>query len=136
MEVCIVIGAIILLLAIKGLYDNKKNRIRLKEYIKSHFGQKPNKNFTTARAESIPAYCNSMPQSPISVDNITWNDLDMDSVYYLINSCKCSIGDEYLYTFSATLRPIFQSLTSLKNSLLTLRIILIFGSSLNIYCSR
>ena len=40
------------------------------------------------------------------IDDITWNDLDMDKIYQRINACQTSIGDEYLY---AMLRqPIFE----------------------------
>ena len=31
------------------------------------------------------------------IDDITWNDLDMDQVFHRINTCKTSIGEEKLY---------------------------------------
>ena len=31
------------------------------------------------------------------IDDITWNDLDMDSIFRSINVCKTSVGEEYLY---------------------------------------
>lgn len=97
MEMYIIVAAVILILFLKGLYDKKKAKRKLTEYIRKHFGQRPEKNYSAAREESIPSYCRNMTKSEIAVDDITWNDLDMNSVYRLINSCKCSIGDEYLY---------------------------------------
>lgn len=38
------------------------------------------------------------------VDDITWNDLDMDEVYQVWNHTRTSIGEEYLY--AALRRPI------------------------------
>lgn len=32
------------------------------------------------------------------IDNITWNDLDMNNVYERINVCLTSVGEEYLYS--------------------------------------
>lgn len=31
------------------------------------------------------------------IDEITWNDLDMDDVFDRINTCQSSVGEEYLY---------------------------------------
>lgn len=31
------------------------------------------------------------------IDDITWNDLDMDNVFDRINTCQSSVGEEYLY---------------------------------------
>lgn len=50
--------------------------------------------------ESIEVYYqykrNNLKQSN-RVDDITWDDLDMDLVFKRINSCQTSIGEEYLY---------------------------------------
>ena len=31
------------------------------------------------------------------IDDITWNDLDMDDVFDRLNTCQSSVGEEYLY---------------------------------------
>lgn len=46
------------------------------------------------RKEMIDASTGKMP---FYIDDITWNDLDMDRFYALINNCKSSAGQEYLY---------------------------------------
>jgi len=42
----------------------------------------------------------------LDVDDITWNDLDMDSVFQVMNHTGTSLGEEYLY---ATLRKLSNS---------------------------
>jgi len=40
-----------------------------------------------------------------TIDDITWNDLDMDRIFDMLNACQTSVGEEYLY---AMLRePVF-----------------------------
>ena len=36
-------------------------------------------------------------QEAQQIDNITWNDLHMDDVYYKLNYSHSAAGDEYLY---------------------------------------
>ena len=36
--------------------------------------------------------------SGFQIDDITWNDLDMDNFYMLINNTCSSMGEEYLYS--------------------------------------
>ena len=38
------------------------------------------------------------------VDDITWNDLDMDRIYNRMNTCYSSIGSEYLYAMLRKLK--------------------------------
>ncbi len=41
------------------------------------------------------------------IDDITWNDLDMDKIYNKINACQTSVGSEYLY--SLLREPLFDN---------------------------
>ena len=70
---------------------------RLRARIMREYGAKADKQLDQGRAQSVSYYCSNRARSVCPVDDITWNDLDMDSIYYLLNSCKSSIGDEYLY---------------------------------------
>ncbi len=97
MEVLLIIVACLLVLAGKGIYDKKNNLRRLRARIIRQYGEKADRKLDQGRAESISYYCRSRKRSSCPVDDITWNDLDMDSIYYLLNNCKSSIGDEYLY---------------------------------------
>ena len=97
MEVIYIIAGCIAFFAIKGIYDNYNNAKKLRARIIREYGSKADKTFDDGRAKSISYYCREKKRSNCPVDDITWNDLDMDSIYYLLNNCKCVIGDEYLY---------------------------------------
>ena len=46
---------------------------------------------------SISSYADCMEKDDLRIDQITWRDLDMDSVYKRINTCQSFVGDEYMY---------------------------------------
>ena len=41
--------------------------------------------------------CRKDARDPIYVDETTWNDLNMDSLYKQINTCQSTSGEQYLY---------------------------------------
>ncbi len=63
---------------------------------------KPTK-FTYDEFEAVSHYFrNTVNKDEYFVDDITWNDLDMDEVFALINNTNSSIGREYLYKILRT----------------------------------
>lgn len=97
MEVVVVIVVCLVLLTAKGFYDRKVAARKLREKVVNSYGAPADKNFNPYRAMTVALYRGSRPASDCYIDDITWNDLDMDRIYYLLNSCKSSIGDEYLF---------------------------------------
>ena len=97
MEVILIIAGVLLFLTGKGIYDNYNNAKKLRARIIREYGAKADKKLDEGRAQSIAYYCREKARSRCPIDDITWNDLDLDSIYYLLNSCKSAIGDEYLY---------------------------------------
>ena len=67
----------------------------LKARIIASFGSVPNGE--NINIESVVKYAKNIAYHDLRVDQITWNDLDMDSVYKRINACFSSVGEEYLY---------------------------------------
>ena len=67
----------------------------LKSKILASFGNVPNGE--DVNIESVAKYAKSIFHHDLRIDRITWNDLDMDSVYKRINACSSSVGEEYLY---------------------------------------
>ena len=87
----------ILALVIWSMYNeqlNKKRRILL---LKEQWGKIPEEEFTYEKFESMKAYYQAVQDEQLDVDEITWNDLDMDDIFLLINNTQSSIGEEYLY---------------------------------------
>lgn len=93
---------VFLILAIGIIIANKlykKNKYKKNMlYFTNQFGAKPNnEDFEKSNIDSYSNMYSSMHNSHDYVDEITWNDLNMDEVYKRICSCKSNIGKEYLY---------------------------------------
>ena len=61
--------------------------------LNTEFGNKPNRSFTI---EDIK-YLYNLYSEDVDIDDITWNDLDMDKVFSRINSCNSFVGEQYMY---------------------------------------
>ncbi len=96
-----IVIAIVTAVLINLFIGKKKTRQRLL----SEFGR------ATARSsfvsDSIFAFHHIVkeqnPGEPF-IDDVTWNDLDMDEIFLRINSCLSSVGEEYLYHLLHTQR--------------------------------
>ncbi len=70
---------------------------KMKERIAASFGERPEPEDDI---KHIAAYWKSREQNDAPVhyiDNTTWDDLDMDKVYQIIDSCQSTVGAQYLY---------------------------------------
>lgn len=95
-KIVIVAILIVVLLIIKGIYDEKRYRQRLYLRLKNTWGQPPGREYSHETLKAIKYYY-SQNISDGDVDDITCNDLDMDSVFMQVNHTMTSIGEEYLY---------------------------------------
>lgn len=91
--------AIIASLCIAGIiitiFRNKKKTDNL---IKNAFGKIPQyDNKDISYLFSYHKYASMAGDKPNLLDDITWNDLNMDNIFQRINACSSSIGEEYLY---------------------------------------
>ena len=96
MEVIIIILSAVIILFIKGIYDKKSINKKLLAKVDYAYGKIPDKKMSAEKKEALKYYHNQHT-TPYDVDDITWNDLNMDNTYNLINSCNCAYGEEYLY---------------------------------------
>lgn len=87
---------IILLLMIKGFLDYKKEEKNFVKRLYSDYGMAPQKLYKPERFESIPHYFEKHKQG-FYIDDITWNDLNMDEVFKKMNHTQSSAGEEMLY---------------------------------------
>jgi len=84
---------------ISTIINSITSRRRQLENLKSSFGKSP-EGEAGLQLESIARYAQYIQKyspSQQRVDQITWNDLDMDKVFARINTCQTSVGEEYLY---------------------------------------
>lgn len=65
-------------------------------------GNLPKREYDYGELEHIAKYFQATKQEEFTIDDITWNDLDMDSVFCMMNQCRSSSGDDYLYKLLRT----------------------------------
>jgi len=97
LEILIFILIIVIALVIWSIATKINNKKLTIERIKEQWGQVPEKEYSFEKMKQLREYYNSIKDEFHDVDDITWNDLDMDEIFALINNTQCSIGEEYLY---------------------------------------
>lgn len=95
----IIIGIVFIIAAIwVNMYFNEKTLQKRTYYrIKNSWGKISQTEYTDERFDAITKYYESIKKEHIDVDDITWNDIDMDTIYMMLNQTGCSMGEEYLY---------------------------------------
>ncbi len=99
MEYIVFAGAIVLALVLFMAieYLNSRNyRKRILEILYRSYGMPPDREYKADEMAHISMYYQKHPVKN-QIDDITWNDLDMDSIYRKINVSCSAAGDEYLY---------------------------------------
>jgi DNA mismatch repair ATPase MutS len=88
---------IILGIVIWSIINEKSQQRLLKLRLKDQWGKFPEEDYTFEKLESLKTFYHSIKNDRLDVDDITWNDLDMDEIYRMMNQTQSSIGEEYLY---------------------------------------
>ena len=77
--------------------ENNKRKKKFLEKIKKSWGAVPTREYSWDELEQISAYHKAQPTNSFVIDEITWNDLDMDRIFMLMNQTVSSAGEDYLY---------------------------------------
>lgn len=88
----VVLGLVILSI----MNENRLKKLWIAQ-LKQNWGAVPEEEYTSEKFESLRTYYNYIKDDKLDVDDITWNDLDLDEIFMLINNTESSIGEEYLY---------------------------------------
>lgn len=96
-KIMILLIVMLILLFAKIVYDEKKYIEKLTLRLKKTWGMPTRNEYTEAVWKNIKYYHNRTA-SENDIDDITWNDLDMNSVYEKLNHTRTSVGEEYLYS--------------------------------------
>lgn len=91
------IAVIIVLLVVWTVRSSREQKRRLLERLKREFGEIPAREYDHDHFQSIPHYFERHKGDDFYIDDITWNDLDMDRIFMLLNNTQSSAGEEYLY---------------------------------------
>ena len=77
------------------MFSKKK---RIYERLAKTWGEIPQQEYTDDQLKAIKHYYYKHSNKEFDIDDITWNDLDMDNFFMLINNTYSSMGEEYLYS--------------------------------------
>lgn len=92
-----IFAGIILLTAVYEIFSRKRALKNIRENLKKNFGEIPTSESNLESAqEYFEQISKDIPKENL-IDMLTWNDLDMDSVFQRINCCNCSAGEEVLF---------------------------------------
>ena len=95
---CGILIFIILFAVIRGRMDAKKRRQDYRKRLMKEYGKFPDREYQAEDLKSIPRFFERKRGTlDYEVDDITWNDLDMDRLFMLMNHTQSSSGAEYLY---------------------------------------
>ena len=82
----LVIGAVVFLFLVgKGIYDKKRYRQRVRQMLQDSFGTVSDEEYTPEKLKSLQSYYRAVKRDAYDVDDITWNDLEFDEVFMLLN---------------------------------------------------
>lgn len=98
MQLYIFIGIIIVILSV--VYYNMKSKGKFIKSLNESFGHKPKdylEDFDMTFLKNHYEIRKENESSGESIDELTWNDLDMDAVFKRINYTRTSLGEAYLY---------------------------------------
>ncbi|MBP3618163.1 MAG: MutS family DNA mismatch repair protein [Lachnospiraceae bacterium] len=94
----LVIGVMVLgLLVGKGFYDKKKYKERVRRMLFTDFGTVSEEEYTAEKLKSLQSYYQATKRDAYDVDDITWNDLELDELFMVMNRTVSAMGEEYLY---------------------------------------
>lgn len=107
MEIIIYFILFVLAVTIYSIINKNKQKKLLIGKLKDEWGKIPEKEYSSDKLESLKYFYLSQNNDYIDIDDITWNDLDMDEIFLRINNTQSSLGEEYLYALLR--KPIFSS---------------------------
>ncbi len=90
------IGLLLLFVFLKGAWDTRKNQKVFIQKLYRDYGKLPEREYKVERFLRIDSYFKKHPKEG-QIDDITWNDLNMDDVFKRMNHTLSSTGEEYLY---------------------------------------
>ena len=95
----LIAAGIIALIAAKMVYDGIARKKKIDRQIRREFGALPKNDYSSPRYdnEGITYYYKNKEKTTPVIDDITWNDLDMETIFMILNNTSTGIGEEYLY---------------------------------------
>lgn len=92
------IGILILAFVVIALRERSRQKSFFRNKIRRDWGKPPEGEWTAEELDSISHYTRRRSEGRFQIDDITWNDLDMDEVFLQMNHTVSSCGEDYLYS--------------------------------------
>lgn len=80
----------------KGVYDAHQDKKKLISHLRHKYGELQKREYKPEQYATISGYFSKHPAEG-QLDDITWNDLNMDDVFKHLNDTYSSAGEEILY---------------------------------------
>lgn len=88
--------SLLVLILVREIIENKRKIETWERTFREDYGKGNNRHWKQDELERISHY-SKMRESNNRVDELTWNDLDMDNVFWQMAYTRSSLGDDYLY---------------------------------------
>ena len=95
------IFAVIIYVMVRGSVEEKRNRKQYEAGLREGYGKFPDKEYSEQDFENITRLF-AYRHKDYFIDDITWNDLDMNGIFALMDHTQSSSGAEYLYDMLRT----------------------------------
>ncbi len=92
----IIAFSFLLILFVSGVINERKMFRMYRDNLKKDYGSYNKREYKNEEFSHIDGYFKKH-KSDYYLDEITWNDLNMDDIFRQMDYAKCSAGDEYLY---------------------------------------
>lgn len=97
------IFSVIIFVMVRGSIEEKQNKKRYEVNLRETYGQFPDKEYKEEDFENITRLF-AYRHKEYFIDDITWNDLNMNGIFALMDHTQSSSGAEYLYDMLRTPR--------------------------------
>ncbi len=92
----LIVVAVIFVIFLAGIRNQKLEDERYIRKAKKNYGEYPRINYDNKYFTHVNKYYEKH-KTDNHIDDITWSDLDMDTVFARVNYCESAAGQEYLY---------------------------------------
>lgn len=94
----VLVIAFIVFIFIMGMLDERRAKKKFREKLDKDYGKPSDKQYMDGRLSTISGYYKkTMGETDFFIDDITWNDLDMDRLYQAMDYTFSAAGEEVLY---------------------------------------
>lgn len=96
----IIAAAALIFIFVRGAAEDSKRKKRFIENLKKNYGAYPQREYDVQEFECLTHYFKLGRESYTGgqvIDDITWNDLDMDNIFMSMDHTLSQAGEEYLY---------------------------------------